>query len=129
MEAVEIPSKARGLCKCAGCKQRHMCSWLVDGRKYCEECASKLSDKVKLPEIKAQVDQATPVKSQVFALQPKQTIHLSIGELETGWVICINGHNHVYTTKTKMIKALDGMINKKAPELDGHKIKFAKEKR
>lgn len=112
MDFQEIPQEARSLGNCRGCKTRHYCSWLVDGREYCGDCADRERGVVK--EVAAPVQATTNDGSNTtllpFQLNPIKTTQVSIGQLETGWVLSYDGENHVFTSKTKLIDKISKLM-------------------
>ena len=125
LEWAEIPSGNRGLSNCGGCKQKHYCSWACNnGRKYCETCKESEEGKdgtIGEPEvIRAKVQ--NKINKEVeefaqFALNPQRTINLSIGKLATGWVLSLDGEAHVFTSKSKLLDAVNKeMVGEVKPE-------------
>jgi hypothetical protein len=48
-----------------------------------------------------------------FQLNPIKTYNLSIGELKTGWVLSVDGENHVLNSRTSVIKKVNEVIGGK----------------
>lgn len=129
LEWAEIPSGNRGLGNCGECKQKNYCSWACNnGRKYCETCKFKLEAEGDKPEpvkvVEAGImeileNDLVPIASELpmFALNPIRSINLSIGKLSTGWVLAMEGQNHVFTSKDKLLKAINAEMSVE-PELD-----------
>ena len=125
MQAHEIDSEQRSLGMCAGCRpNRHMCSWMIDGEYYCETCADKKRGIVQ--EVVQEVQSTTECSSTPslpFQLNPVKTTNVSIGQLETGWVLSYDGENHVFTSKTKLIDKISKLMmpesKKPTPEIPG----------
>lgn len=122
MEFAEIPDKNRGLGRCTGCKQRHRCSWRgSDQRDYCEDCKkSRCGENKTIREIKPphnEPDNTTveeinkAIANPLFSLSPERTINLTIGQLKTGWVISMDGENEVFTTKRKVLAAIEDKMS------------------
>lgn len=115
MQATEIPQEKRGLGSCSGCHNKEYCSWNIDGREFCEKCADKKRGVEKKPAItqlktEAQHTSEEILVRNIFSLKPKQTYCVSIGHLDTGWVLSVDQTNHVFTSKKKLLIALEGML-------------------
>tara|TARA_R110002126_G_scaffold182843_3_gene331463 strand:- start:1956 stop:2366 length:411 start_codon:yes stop_codon:yes gene_type:complete len=125
MEAHEIESAARVLGNCNKCRQRQVCSWSINGGVFCETCADQIRG---IKSIEEQIKPFEPELEKVsldlmnynkpsgqFALKPAKTINLSIGILDSGYVLNTNDSSHVFPTKAKLIKAVDGLVVNDAP--------------
>jgi len=114
MNATEIPEQQRGLGSCSSCHNRGYCSWNIDGREYCETCADKKRGIVKeleLPEASKVIEIIeNDRKNKPFALQPTKTYNIQIGQLESGFILAIDGDNFVCKSKTDLINRIKGVL-------------------
>jgi len=118
MHAVEIPQENRQLGLCRGCRNKHMCSWNIDGKYLCGDCADEVRGIVKEePKPELNPDNAPNFKytlgDKPFTLTPIKTTHAIIGQLNSGWVLNCNGESYTFTSKKKLLEKLNGMIGGK----------------